>query len=132
MINLKQNISGVKFDVSFQDKICVFRGCSGSGKSYMCKALNSYFKYNNVSSACINYKLVDFNVESFVYKLCSNKEIVFIDDAELYLTPDMFQKLRDTNDIIVLCISSTWGLNMKEAHLYKVDFDGKLLKTVRL
>ena len=132
MLQFKKPINGVDFDVSFTDKVNVFRGSSGTGKTFLFNVISAYCAKNNISHAYIDYKTVLTDDIDLILSHCKGKDIVILDNADLYLTPDLFQSIRDLGCTIILSKKTTFGLNMRDAHLYTVDYNGNTLSTRRL
>lgn len=132
MLQFKKLINGVNFDVSFIDSINVIRGSSGTGKTFLFNVISAYCAKNNITHAYIDYKTVLTGDTDLILPHCKGKDIVILDNADLYLTSDLFQSIRDLGCTIILSKKTTFGLNMRGAHLYTIDYKGNVLATRRL
>lgn len=61
-----------------------------------------------------------------------NKDIIILDNADLYLNPELFEQIKGIGATIILSKKSTFGLDMRNAHLYIIDYRGSLLRTRRI
>ena len=129
MLKVKRTSGGVDFDVDFIDEINVIKGASGTGKTFLFNMLSSYCISNKIPFAFIGYRFLASGDEGLIFSLCINKKIIILDNADLYLTPELFNKLRGLNATIILSKKHTFGLNMDDAHLYTVDYSGSSLST---
>lgn len=132
LFKVKRVMGGISFDINFADKINVIKGASGTGKTFLFNMLSSYCSSNKISYAFIDYKFLASGDEDLIFPHCLNKELIILDNADLYLTPELFDKIRNLNATVILSKKSTFGLNMDDAHLYTIDYINTSLLTRRL
>lgn len=132
MLNIKKVINGVSFDINFTDRINVIKGASGTGKTFLFNILMSYCVNNKISYAYIDYNFLASGDESLIFSHCLNKDLIMLDNADLYLTFELFNKIRSLDATIILSKKSTFGLNMEDAHLYNIEYINSSLITRRI
>lgn len=132
LFKLSKTIGGVFFDVNFIDRINIIKGASGTGKTYLFNTIASYCTSNKISYAFIDYKFSASGDEDLIFSHCINKELIILDNADLYLTKELFDKIRDLDATIILSKKTTFGLNMSDAYLYTIDYTNSSLVTKRL
>lgn len=132
MLQFKKKVNGIDFDISFEDDINVIKGASGTGKTFLFNVISSYCTNNKISYAFIDYKFVASGDESLILSHCMNKDIIILDNADLYLNPELFEQIKGVGATIILSKKSTFGLDMRNAHLYVIDYRGSLLRTRRI
>lgn len=125
-------MNGVDFCINFADRINVIKGASGTGKTFLFSMISAYFTSNKISYAFIDYKFLASGDEELIFSHCVNKELILLDNADLYLTSELFDKIRNLDATIILSKKSTFGLNMDDAHLYTIDYTNSSLVTRRL
>ena len=131
MLKVKRKMYGINFDVNFTDRINLLKGASGTGKTFLLNALASYCTDNKIKYAFINYKFLATRGESSIFAPCLNEELILLDNADLYLTPELFDEIRSLDATIIMSMKTTFGLNMDDVHVYSVDYDGSSLATRR-
>lgn len=127
---MKELINGVYFDVNFIDKINIIKQLSGTGKTFLFKTMNEYCKLYDISCLYCDYRFADFS-EQKIFSLCEDYEMIILDNADLYLTTDLFTSLQELNKFIIVSIKSTVGLDMQQAGTYAVKYDEQSLTTIR-
>lgn len=132
MFQYSKLTNGVEFNISFIDKINIIKGSSGTGKTFLFNTIASYCVSNKISYALIDYKIVASGDESLILSHCRNKSLIILDNADLYLTSELFNNIINLKLTIILSIKATFGLNMENAHLYTVTYKDSLLKTRRV
>lgn len=132
MFRVKRTMNGVDFDINFKDRINVIKGASGTGKTFLFNMISSYCTSNKIPYAFIDYKFLASGDEDLIFYHCRNKKLIILDNADLYLTSELFNKIRNLNATIILSKKSTFGLNMDDAHLYTIDYIDDSLITRRL
>lgn len=131
MLKIKEKLNGVFFDVSFQDKINILRGPSGSGKTFLFNTISAYCYTKGISYAFIDYRFLASNDEGLILSHCIGKDILLFDNADLYMSSELFNEVRKLGSTIIMSIKNTYGLNMSEARSYRVMYEGNSLKTRR-
>ena len=129
---LKKEANGVKFEVAFSDKINVLKGASGTGKSFLFSVISSYCASENIPYALVDYRFVSEDNTEAILQYCKGKEIIILDNADLYLTPELFMGIQKLGATMIISKKTTFGLDMREAHLYAVDYIKGSLKTRRI
>lgn len=132
MFKLNKKIGSTNFSIFFEDKVNVIRGNSGTGKTFMFSTIASYCMLNSIKYAYIDYNFVASNDTDLIYQHCYDKDIIILDNADLYLDSELFSKLLSLNATIILSKKTTYGLDMKDAHLYVVNYDSDCLSTRRI
>jgi hypothetical protein len=128
MLTFHEKIYDVNFNVSFTDRICFLRSASGSGKSLLLRAIASYCETHEISCVLVNYNFE----QDCIYQSCTGKEVILLDDAELYLTQELFAAIRDLGKMLIVVKQSTYGLDMHEAHIYRLSFEVSEITTRRI
>jgi hypothetical protein len=132
MFSLNQEISGTIFSIDFKDKINMIKGDSGTGKTYLFNVIYGYCSVNNIPCAYIDYKMVASNNEDLIFEHCKNKKLILLDNADLYLTSDLFNKLKNLDSTLIISKKTSFGLNMNDVHLYKVSYENRIISTRRI
>lgn len=127
--NLK--INNVMFDVHFSDQLNFIKGSFGVGKSFLLNTIQSYCIFEGISCALINSTVLASANTDIIYSMCQNKDIVLLDDTDLYLDNELFCKIKNLNCTVIFNKKSVFGLDMAGVHLYIVRYEGDKLYTER-
>lgn len=101
-------------------KLCYFGNDSGSGKTFLFNILESYCDANNISVAVIDYRRRNDSVESILAS-CSDKELVLLDNVELYPVSKVIEKLLPSNTVILVSHHEVLPIQ-SSGYKYKVMF----------
>lgn len=132
VIKLDRTMGGIVYNINFTDRINVIKGASGTGKTFLFNTLASYFVNNKIPYALIDYRFLATGDKDLIYPHCLNKKVIILDNADLYLTKELFDKIKDSDATIILSKKSTFGLDMEDAHLYTIEYANSSLVTRRL
>ena len=122
------NYGSIDVKVDLKDKICVFYDMSGTGKTFLFTMLKSYFLDTGISFISVdytNYKILngcDFSDDT---------EVIILDNADLYMTGDMFSKLEKSNKSVIMSIKSIKGLNQRYMGFYNVIYTKDKMRVMR-
>lgn len=121
-MNIKFNFSGIDIDAKFKNNFGILVGDSGTGKTLLMKAVELYCLKNDIA-----YQYMDSNMRTYtqeqILDILSDKEVVLLDNADLYLTNDILNILRmDQNRFILICMKDTSKLNVRYASEYFVHY----------
>ncbi len=126
MIKFIKEYSGIIFDVNIQDRINLFTGYSGTGKTFAFGAIQEYLKSNNVSTIYFDYRQVDYTTEQLI-SLCKNREVVILDNADLYITQELLDYLINSNKIIMCSIENRYKYRFKAFGTYDINYENTRL-----
>jgi len=114
------------FDIDFKDRVNLIVDNSGTGKTFMMELIWSYCLDNGISCTHVDYKHRDVPLSG---------EILLFDKADLYLTPEMFEKLKTLDAISIISIKDKLGLDYRDCGLYRLvtsyNSDGTIVKETK-
>lgn len=128
MLQLNEVFSGVHFDVLFEDKVNLFSGVSGEGKTFMFKMIKTYLKVKGVFCFYICSEMLDLPLE-IMKSACRGKSVIIFDNADLYLTQDLFDSVVKTADTIIISMKSPYKLVMSDVGFYSLNYEADNLCT---
>lgn len=112
------------FDVDFKNRINLLVDDSGTGKTFLLQMLKFFCDDNNISCAHIDYIHKDMPLEG--------NDVLLFDKADLYVTSDMFDKLKDLDATSIISIKNTTDLDMYgDIGMYRLINSGKQIKVVK-
>lgn len=123
---------GLNRNIKLEDGFSLFMGNSGTGKTLLFNTIMSHCHINKIPYSYFNSSTLDTYSKSSMIENCKNKEIILMDNADLYLTKDMLDKIKSLGaKYILISKKSMYGLfNMGDKFkTYDVIFDGNSLIT---
>lgn len=123
------NISRLNIKVSISDRIAVFFDDSATGKTYLFGILRKKLIMEGE-------KVIFVNSESMRTKdgsdIVLNSDVVILDNADLYLTDELFDRIMKCKALVLLSVKSIKHiLRSDEIGYYRVKFGNDVLMTVR-
>ncbi len=131
-IDIEKRIGDLNISIHLDSRVCVFSGNSGSGKTYSIKIIKGYARTCGIKCIEINCGIgTDISAEDII-SICKNKEIILLDNADLYLTSEILKSISKEDNLIVVCIQNTFcTMGIKGRALYDIEFDSNSLKTIK-
>ena len=122
MIQFTKEYSGIVFDVDIQDRISLFTGYSGTGKTFAFGAIQEYFVSNNIRTIYFDDRQMDYTADQLI-SLCDNKEVILLDNADLYLTQNLLDYLIDSNKILLCSTKKPYQYRFGVFGKYEVKYE---------
>jgi hypothetical protein len=101
-LRINETVGDTFVDIIFEQGFNLFWEQSGRGKTYLFDLLMTYCLCKNISCAHVGYTLA--NKPDAVLAACKGCTVALLDNADLYLTKDLANKLKETCDIIIVSI----------------------------
>ena len=98
---ISQVMADVTLDCELLTKVCHFTENSGTGKTWLFNLLLVYCEMNGISHILVNYANASAPVSSLI-DACSGKQMIFLDNADLYDSDTILSELRNQDGIILV------------------------------
>ena len=123
--------SDINLHIDVTDKIAILWSDSGTGKTFMFHMLESYFVTKGIT-----YRKFDYNVEGqdieWIKQGIEKADIILLDNADLYMTRELFEYLKSSGKQAMISIKHTEKLgSFENCGFYTVEYDGETMRTVR-
>ena len=128
MIKFNKRYYGVEFDIELKDKICLFDGYSGTGKSFAMMAIHKYLVEQGVDVLYINYENCNYTVEQMI-GLCSVNKVIIMDDADLYMTQELYNYIKLNCEQSLICLKDIYRIRRGNCGFYSIIYEGDTLRT---
>lgn len=133
MIYINENIGSINVSVKFTDKINLLVGDSGSGKSFLLSLIEEkYSNDDNIHIACFDYKVARNINKDEMIKLAGDNDIVILENADLYMTKDLYQALSNDKCIVIASSKNYLSVPTELSGVYIVDYVDDKISTRRL
>ena len=130
MLQFTETLSGVYFDVLFEDRVNLFSGVSGEGKTFLFTVLKAYLAETGVSCIYLDNTATDFS-EWAIKEACTDKSVIIFDNADLYLTQSLLDFAIETADTVIISMKNPYKLVMSNVGFYSLDYETDSLYTNR-
>lgn len=131
MIQFTKEYSGIVFDVDIQDRISLFTGYSGTGKTFAFGAIQEYLVSNNIRTIYFDDRQMDYTTDQLI-SLCDNKEVIILDNADLYLTQDLLDSIIDSDKILLCSIKRPYQYRFRVFGKYGVEYENNKVAVRRM
>ncbi len=133
MNNLKVGLlyNGINIEADFNTKLNILAGYSGTGKTLLISAVDFYCLNNDISRILCNYNNIGLSADK-IKDICSDTDVVFLDNADLYLTDDILQSILQTAKIIIISMKDTSNISTSDADIYNVEYSNLNLRIRKL
>lgn len=127
---IKSRYSRLDVNIEFIDEINLMSNFSGTGKTFMFTIIKEYCRDNGIKCIYCDYSSVGQSEEQ-ILQWCKDADIVIFDNADLYLTPKIVEKLKNAGKMQIISIKAYLNYNMRYAGVYDVIFTNDSLITKR-
>ena len=97
--------NGITVNVELNKGVNLLSGNSGTGKTLLMQAIELY---------CLN--------EGISY-ICSNSDVVLLDNADLYITEDLLKEIKCGDKLIVISLKISNKISMKYVREYLLNYE---------
>lgn len=126
-MKINENYCGLKVEANLQDRVCVFHGDSGQGKSFLFDLIKTFCNDHKISCTMISSKNSDV-----LKKLDLTESSVFIlDNADLYMSNVLFSKIKNSNSLFLISAKYFTYMDRFLIKQYKVQYEGTEIKAWR-
>lgn len=126
-----KGVSNINLSINITDKVAILLDESGTGKTFMFQMLASYCVINQIPFEKFDYGSENKELSWFIQSM-KNASIVIMDNADLYMTPELFEYLKSCGKQVIISIKHEEAMTSYEnCGFYVIDYNGDTLKTVR-
>ena len=123
--------SNINLSINITDSVAILLDDSGTGKTFMLEMLESYFVANGIAYKKFDYSSENEDTNWFIQGM-QKANIVLLDNADLYMTKELFNYLKSSNKQVIMSIKHTEKLgSFENCGFYTINYDNNNLKTVR-
>lgn len=130
-MNIDTIYNGISINIEISNRVNALVGNSGTGKTLLMKAIQLYCLRNNIRHIYCNSDIMSLSSKQ-ILEICSDKCVVLLDNADLYLNNELLSKIKSSEDVkvIIICMKDTSKINMYEVSEYIVKYSDKKI-TIR-
>lgn len=123
-LNININYQGINVDVQFNHIWNMLSGYSGTGKTFLMQAIKLFCMKHEISCVYCDYNFLDKEIDQ-VKSFCKNAEVVLLDNADLYLTNELFLWLKGSGKFLIVCMKDTSKIDMEDVAEYIVSYENR-------
>lgn len=131
MLSLSYEAKGTLFDVTFTEGVTIIKDDSGTGKSFLFDTLIGELRERGIIFKFLDYRSRE-NARDILLDLDSECSVVILDNADLYLTKDIFRHLKDTVKYALIVTKDTGDLPIEDVTFSAVDYEAGSLMLVTI
>lgn len=128
-IDVKYN--GINVKCRIENKVNLFSGYSGTGKTLLLNAVKLYCYNNHIRFAYCNYNQIGADRDAII-GYCNNVKVVLLDNADLYLDSYILEEIKKKADYILVCIREITKINAGDADRFKVRYENMKLEALKV
>lgn len=117
---------GTSYRFEFKDGLNILYGYSGEGKTFLFDIVESCFQDSNIAYTRLNYNYENATVADIV-ACCRGKEVLLVDNADLFFTTEMLNAVQELGLIIVVSMHEWEYLKFTSAGFYRVVYNDNQL-----
>lgn len=121
-LNVKINYQGVNVAAQFNNKWNMLSGYSGTGKTFLMQAIKLFCMNDEIRCVYCDYNFLDKELNQ-VKDFCKNAEIALLDNADLYITYELFEWFKQTGKLLIICMKDTSKIDMEDVYEYLVNYE---------
>ena len=130
MQTIKATYRTIDVEVLLHHNTILF-GYSGTGKTFLFKALAEYFIENDINYIYIDYQGAYLALDTIKSIVC-DRDFILMDNADLYMTAELYDYLKSLNNYKVISLKDTMPLNLENTHIMRVNYKDNSLKTIEI
>lgn len=131
MMKIEKQLGALKVNLKFDDKLCVLTGNSGTGKTYVLNILESCAMNQGITHRAIDNRSENDSPD-MIAQLCKGKDLVLLDNADLYLTEELLKRICSNAKQVIVSIHYAYcTLAIKDRGIYGIKFTGDTLTSIK-
>lgn len=119
---IQTRYSGTQIKVNIKSGVNILEGYSGTGKTFLMEGIVSYCKSNKISYSYIDYRDIDRGSD-IIKASCRNKDIVMLDNADLYISNELLEGIKKTAKIIIISLKQIYMIDTSNCNFYYVTYE---------
>lgn len=128
MLMIDSEYSGVSVNAVIDNKLCYFFDESGTGKTFFFSIVKCFCDINGIKCSVLDFNDAQKD-EDVILKDCEKMEVVILDNADLYLSNEILEKIAAPVVLISVKTFAEWV--RKDAGLYLIEYEGKTMNVRR-
>lgn len=131
ILEINEVIGSILINASFCERVNVLKDNSGTGKSFLFDLLRAGARMQNCSLYNLKFGLIDYNTilntsstVNNIIEVCKDKDVILMDNADLYLTRNLMQELliKFPNLMFIISIKFLHSiLNIESIAFYTIE-----------
>ena len=114
--------NGITVNVELNNGVNLLSGNSGTGKTLLMQAIELYCLNEGISYTFGKSEFANYAPEQIV-SICSNSDVVLLDNADLYITEDLLKEIKCGDKLIVISLKISNKISMKNVREYLVNYE---------
>lgn len=125
-IHIEQMYNGIYVEAELGSGVNVLCSESGTGKTLFMRAVELYCLTNEIKHVFFNYRNAKYD-EEILIEICEDKDVIIIDDADLFPINKLVVGIKAANPIILISLKDSTKINESDNKEFLVHYsNGKV------
>lgn len=121
-LSVSYKFNTININVNFDARVNILSSPSGTGKTLLISALDTYCMLSEYKYTLLNYNDARKTIDQLV-SLCKDSDIILIDNGDLFDIDSLLKQIRDPDKIIIVALKNTYKIDMTTVREYLVHYE---------
>lgn len=121
-LSVSYKFNTININTSFDAGVNILSSPSGTGKTLLISALDTYCMLSEYKNTLLNYNDARKTIDQLV-SLCKDSDIILIDNGDLFDIDSLLKQIRDPDKIIIVALKNTYKIDMTTVREYLVHYE---------
>lgn len=121
-LSVSYKFNTIDINASFDAGVNILSNYSGSGKTLLISALDTYCMLSGYKHTLLNYNDTQKTTDQLVNQ-CKDSDIILIDNGDSFDIDSLLKKIRDPDKIIIVALKNTYKIDMTTVREYLVHYE---------
>lgn len=121
-LSVSYKFNTININASFDAGVNILSSYSGTGKTLLISALDTYCMLSEYKHTLLNYNDARKTIDQLV-SLCKDSDIILINNGDLFDIKGLLEQIRDSNKIIIVELKNTYKIDMTTVREYLVHYE---------
>lgn len=121
-LSVSYKFNTININASFDAGVNILSSPSGTGKTLLISALDTYCMLSEYKHTLLNYNDARKTIDQLV-SICRDSDIILIDNGDLFDMDSLLKQIRDSDKIIIVALKNTYKIDMTTVREYLVHYE---------
>lgn len=121
-LSVSYKFNTININVNFDAGVNVLSSYSGTGKTLLISALDTYCMLSGYKHTLLNYNDTQKATDQLVSQ-CKDSDIILIDNGDSFDIDGLLKQIRDPDKIIIVALKNTYKIDMTTVREYLVHYE---------
>lgn len=121
-LSVSYKFNTINININFDAEVNVLSSYSGTGKTLLISALDTYCMLSGYKHTLLNYNDTQKTTDQLVNQ-CKDSDVILIDNGDSFDIDSLLKKIRDSDKIIIVELKNTYKIDMTTVREYLVHYE---------